>query len=65
MAVLFSRQLPNGSHDFYHIFNIILFKFFRYETIETYALVFLTHIILPIGGVPGIVGEKIGTYDSV
>ena len=36
---------------FFHIFSIISFKFFRYETIETHALAFLTHIILAIGGV--------------
>ena len=29
----------------FHIFSIISFKFFRYETIETHALVFFTHIL--------------------
>ena len=33
------------------ISNIMSFKFFRYETVETHALAFLTHIISAIGGV--------------
>ena len=33
-AVLFSRQLPNGYHNFFfHIFIIIFLKLFKYETI--------------------------------
>ena len=42
LAVLFSRRILNGYS---------LLKFFRYETIETHALAFLTHIFLAIGGV--------------
>ena len=52
LAVLFSRQLPNGSHDFFHIFSIYFVLFFRYETNETHSLAFLTHNILVLGGVP-------------
>ena len=43
LAVLSSRQPPNGSYNFFHIFSTILSKFFRHETIETHALAFLTH----------------------
>ena len=50
LALLFSRQLPNGSHIFFfHIFGIYVFLLFTYETIETYGLAFLTHIIIAIG----------------
>ena len=52
LAVLFSRQLPNGFHWFflsYYIFIILFLKVFIYETIETPS--FLTHIILTIRGV--------------
>ena len=44
LALLFSRQHSNNSHDFFHTFSII----FRYETIETQAIAFLTHISLAI-----------------
>ena len=32
LAVLFSRQVPNGSHYLFHIFSIIFFKFLKYPT---------------------------------
>jgi hypothetical protein len=51
LAVLFSRQLPSAPKIFFSYFQHILFKLFRYETIETHALAFLTHIILAIVGV--------------
>ena len=51
LAALFSRQLPNGSKDFFLIFSIFKKTIFRYETIETHALSFLTLIILVIDGV--------------
>ena len=51
LAVLFSRQLPNGSHDFNHIFSIIFPSNLRINPQTTNALTFLTHIILAIGGV--------------
>jgi hypothetical protein len=48
VAVLFSWQLPNRSHDIADFFSNFL-KFFNYETIDTHALAFfLTHIILAI-----------------
>ena len=46
LAMLFSLQLQNGSHDFFHIFSIL---FFNLRT--TNAFKFLTHIISAIGGV--------------
>ena len=53
LAVLFRRQIPNGSQDFYFLFNILIFiYFFKYETIETHARAFLTLNILAIGRVP-------------
>ena len=53
LAVLFSRQLPNGSQDFFH-FNISIFiYFFKYETIETLARVFLPLNISALGSVVG------------
>ena len=52
LAVLFSRQILNGSQDFFFLFNILIFiYFFKYETIETYARAFLTLNILAIGRV--------------
>ena len=37
LAVLFSKQLLNGSQDFFFIF----IYFFKYKTIETHARAFL------------------------
>ena len=47
--MLFSRQLLNGSQDFF-CFNILIY-FLKYETIETHARPFLTLNILAIGRV--------------
>ena len=44
-------QIPNNSHDFFSFPGICFLKFFRYETIETHALIFLSHIILVSAGV--------------
>ena len=52
-AVLFSRYLPNGTHDFFQIFRICFFKDFMKNPQTTIALTFLTHIISDIDGVPG------------
>ena len=42
LAVPFSRQLLNGSQDFFFHFNILIsIYFFRYKTIETHARAFL------------------------
>ena len=49
--MLFSRQLLNGSQDFFLFNTLIFICFFRYKTIETYARAFLTLIILAIGTV--------------
>ena len=49
LAVLFSRQILNGSQDFF-LFNIFIY-FFKYETIETHARAFLILNILAIGRV--------------
>ena len=51
MALLFSRQLLNGSQDFFLINILIFIYFFKYETIETHARAFLTLNILAIGRV--------------
>jgi hypothetical protein len=60
LAVLSSRQLLNGSHDFFHIFSIIFNFFFKYETIETHARAFLALNISIVGSVSG---AGIGTPD--
>ena len=44
------------------ISNIMSFKFFRYETVETHALAFLTHIISAIGGVFVLLLFTLGWY---
>jgi hypothetical protein len=49
--VLFSRQILNGSQDFFHIFSIIFIYFFKYETIETHACAFLALIISAVASV--------------
>ena len=51
LAVLFSRYLPNGTHDFFQIFRIGFFKDFIKNPQTTIALTFLTHIISGIDGV--------------
>ena len=52
LAVLFSRQILNGSQDFFFpIYILIHIYFFKYETIETPARAFLTLNILSIGTV--------------
>ena len=47
LAVLFSRQLPNGTHNFQHNFLYHLIK----NPQTTIALTFLTHNISGVGGV--------------
>ena len=49
LAVLFSRQLPNGFQDFFQTFSIYFLNYFIKYPQTTIALPFLTHIIL--GGV--------------
>ena len=51
LAVLFSRYLPNGTHDFFQNFRICFFKDFIKNPQTTIALTFLTHIISGIDGV--------------
>ena len=51
LAVLFSRQILNGSQDFFLFNNLIFIYFFEYETIETHTRTFLTLNILAIGTV--------------
>ena len=51
LAVLFSRYLPNGTHDFFQIFSIYFSKDFIKNPQTTIALTFLTHIIYGIDGV--------------
>ena len=51
LAVLFSRYLPNGTHDFFQNFRICFFKDFIKNPKTTIALTFLTHIISDIDGV--------------
>ena len=53
LAVLFSRQLLNGFHDFFHIFRILLLNDFikNPQTRNTHA--FLPLNISPVGSVRG------------
>ena len=51
LAVLFSRQLPNGSHNFFQTFSIFFKDYFIKNLQTTIALPFLTHNISAIGGV--------------
>ena len=51
LAVLFSRQLPNGSHDFFQTFSIYFFNYFIKNPQTTIVLPFLTYNISAIGGV--------------
>ena len=48
LAVLFNRQLPNGSHDLFHIFSIF---FFNWKELSHKILLpsHFWHIILAIG----------------
>ena len=49
LAMLFSRQLPNGSHDFFHIFSMFFFNYLVKNPQTTLALTFLTNNISDIG----------------
>ena len=51
LAVLFSRQLPNSSHNFFLTFSIFFQDYFIRNPQTTIALPFLTHNISTIGGV--------------
>ena len=52
LAVLFSRQILNGSQIFFcHSKTLFFIYFFKYEIIETHARAFLTLIILGIATV--------------
>ena len=52
LAVLFSRQILNGSQNYFFHFNILILIYcFKYETIETHARAFLTLNTLSIGTV--------------
>ena len=52
LAVLFSRQLLNGSQDFFFRFSTLIFiYFFKYKTIETHARTFLPLNISAVGSV--------------
>jgi hypothetical protein len=65
LAVLFSRQILNGSQDFFFLFNILIFDyFFKYVTIETHARAFLALIILGIGRVTLRIGE-VASYQKL
>ena len=46
LAVLFSRQLPNGSHDFFQTFSMFFKEYFIKNPQTTIALPFLTHNIM-------------------
>ena len=50
LAVLFSRQLPNGSHNFLQTFSIFLKDYFIKNPQITITLPFLTDNISAIGG---------------
>jgi hypothetical protein len=49
--MLFSRQLPNGSHDYFHIFSMFFSNCLIKNPKTTIALTFLTHNISGMGGV--------------
>ena len=50
--MLFSKQILNGSQDFFFHSNVLIFiHFFKYEIIETHARAFLKLIILGIATV--------------
>ena len=51
LAVLFSRQLSNGSHNFFQTFSIYFLNYFIKNPQTTITLAFLTHNISAIGGV--------------
>ena len=51
LAVLFSRQLPNGSHDFFQTSSIYFLNHFIKDPQTTIALPFSTHNISAIGSV--------------
>ena len=51
LPVLFSRQLPNDSHNFFQIFSIIFKNYLTKNPQTTIALTFLTQSISAIGGV--------------
>ena len=51
LAVLLRKQLPNDSHDFFHIFSKFFDNIIKNPQ-TTIALTFLTHIISGIDGVP-------------
>ena len=59
LAVLFSRQLPNGSHDFFQTFGICFFNYFEKNPQTTVALPFLTHNISATGGVIKVYNKSI------
>ena len=47
------KQVSNGSRDLFSLPGLFFLKFFKYETIETHAFIFMSHIILASVGVPG------------
>ena len=51
LAVLFSRQLLNGSQVFFSFHILVFIYFFKYETISNFAPTFWTHIIAESDGV--------------
>ena len=65
LAVLFSRQILNGSQDFFFLFNILIFIYLlKYETIETHARAFLTHNIFAIGRVQSLDSSKLSLAEK-
>ena len=59
LAVLFSRQLLNGSHNFFQFFSIYFFNYFIKNPQTTIALPFLTHNISAIDGVSNYSKEEV------
>ena len=51
LAVLFCRQLPNGSHDFFQTLSIFFLDYLIKNPQTTIALPFLTYNTSTIGGV--------------
>ena len=63
LAVLFSRQPPTGSHDFFQTFSIYLFNHFMKNPQTTIALPFLIHNFSAIGDVASLTSLRLATIN--
>ena len=58
LVVLFSRQLPNSSHDFFQIFSRYSYDYFMKNPQTTITLPFLTQYISAVGDVESVLQQK-------